>query len=274
VLCQVYTRHSFRVSGDDPNGLDNATRIVGFSPDGRQICLGTDPEGRYFVLDVTTGAALMSTPPIGNVLEEGLRWHAFMGADGACYFTRQVFETQSALFTRVVLERLTAQGLEDVAELVGPSQPDAMRSVGNFIANPHRPIALNLRDAGFPILVDLTTGALTQLDRLDSDNVFASFARNGSVVVQSAYYFGARDVRVVDLQGNVVAPTREDELPFLHRVHDLRGRIRDFGFGSPTLERIHFAPPQGRALYGMVWSQIPEALRTQIDAERVQRPGG
>ncbi|WP_094021060.1 hypothetical protein [Maliponia aquimaris] len=249
--------HPSLPGGGQPGGL------IGFSPDGSRLAAAAGDA--LLVWDLATRERLASPWPGSLPLGSSAAW----AADGSLVVARPEFANYEIV--AVSLDRYAESGPEGAVRfevsgpaldlLASPAGQELLVLVGDhqFVANPATGTALRIGPAG------------------DS---FWRFTRGGKAVatmvasgmMASLLNRGPRtfDLRVKSLAGADLAAERRDWVVFDQHPVAPDGATLGLGAVRPYSYRGQDVP-EGRALYDAVWLDLPQAIRDEIDADRVAR---
>jgi hypothetical protein len=261
--------------------------------------------GSIEIFDATTGAVIQSLPAenyhgfsgdsshilIGNMFDGSLRMYdtqtwqqvgepfgfagvtsPFPGSDGAFYVLENTTSDYGSENGGLFLHRLAPDGAVRIADLTdlaaqgepGVPQPVASETTPFFaLATPTGELAIVGLDGRISARVPARAASAYQM----------AFVRGGQAVAVSAPFEGSgvthTDLQVIGLDGATLEPMLQDTAPFLDEVATPDGFRIAFSSGP----RVYEAPewPTGLELYSRVWTEIPDALKERIDAERISR---
>lgn len=119
--------------------------------------------------------------------------------------------------------------------------------------------------------VDMSTGEMRFSQPMIAP--FVALARDGTaVVLRPRSLVQPNAFTVLDLEGSVHAIRGNDAIPFMHDLFSLGGNRITMSTGLLQTTYTGAGAPEGLTLYQRVWSDISEAERLNINAERVPRP--
>lgn len=241
--------------------------FYGFSSDSRVVLSGDMIDNSLSIRDTQTGQLIAGPFSFTGVVTP------FPGSDGAFYALENTNMDYGSDQGGLFLHRIDPGGmvtLADLTALAGQDQPGVPQPVASAttpyfaLATPRGELAI--------IGLDGRISASGVPARASSAYEMA-FVRGGEAVAV-ADLFGRsgpihRNVQVFALDGSPLEPRLQDSAPFL----DIIATPDGYRLGVSSGPRYFEAPewPTGLALYERIWPQIPEALRTRIEAERITR---